>query len=294
MRIFITGASGFIGSAVTNELLSSGHEVIGLARSDESATAITKAGASVLRGSLEDTECLKKGAREADGVIHLAFVHDSTNMENAVRIDAQAVEAFGSVLEGTDKPLLIASGTPPIPGRKATEHDPSPAKGPAAGRGITAQSVVDMSKRGIRSSVVRMPRSVHGEGDIHGLIPQIIKMARAKGFCPYVGDGSNRWPAVHILDVAQLARLAIEEAPAGSVLHAVGDDGVPVHDFVDVIGKRLNVPVKSSTPEELGFLGMILSIDQPASSKITQELLHWKPTHVGLIGDLDQGHYFNN
>jgi nucleoside-diphosphate-sugar epimerase len=292
MRVFVTGASGWIGSAVVPELISAGHQVLGLARSGSSAAAIAATGAEVLRGDLDDPDTLRAGAAGSDGVIHLAFIHDSTQMEASVQADARAIEAMGAALEGSGKPLVIASGTPAAPGRVATERDEIPSFGPAAGRSANALAALGMAARGVRSSVVRMPRSVHGEGDHHGLIARLIGIARDKGVSGYVGDGSSRWPAVHVLDAAHLVRLAVEQAPAGSVWHAVADEGVPVGDFAAVIGRHLDLPAASRPAEDFGFLRMVLAVDQPASSVLTRELLGWRPVQPGLIEDLDKGHYF--
>ena len=292
MRVFVTGASGWIGSAVLPELVGAGHQVLGLARSDRSASAGAAAGADVLRGDLEDLDALRTGAAGCDGVIHLAFIHDFSQMELATQVDARAIGAIGAALEGSDKPLIVASGTPALPGAVATERDHAPAVGPMAGRVTTADTVLEMADRGIRSCVVRLPRSVHGDGDRTGLIARLIDLDREKGVSGYVEDGSARWPAVHVLDAAQLFRLAVERAPAGSVLHAVGDEGVPIREIADVIGRHLNLTPTSLRAEELGFLGRILSADQPASSAISQQLLEWQPAHPGLIEDLAAGHYF--
>lgn len=219
-------------------------------------------------------------------------MHDFTQMEASVQADARAVEALGAALEGTGKALVIASGTPSVPGGVATERDNPAIGGPVGGRVTTAQAVLDMAARGVRSSVVRMPRSVHGEGDHHGLIARLIGIARDKGASCYVGDGSSRWPAVHVLDAAPLVRLAVERAPAGAVLHAVADEGIPTRDFAAVIGRHLDLPAVSVPAEDLGFLGWVMSFDQPASSTLTRELLGWQPTQPELIEDLDKGHYF--
>src|SRR5690242_2546435 len=292
MRVFVTGASGWIGSAVVPELIGAGHQVLGLSRSDSSAAAIAAAGAEVLRGDLDDLDALRTGAASSDGVIHLAFIHDFTDFEMSVSADRRAIEAMGAALEGSGKPLVIASGTPALPGRAATERDQPAPGSPGAGRAANAQAALGMAARGVRSSVVGLPRTVHGDGDHHGFIARLIAIARDTGVSGYVGDGSARWPAVHVLDAAHLFRLAAEEAPAGSRLHAVGDEGVPVRDIAEVIGRHLNLPAVSAPAGDFGFLGQILAVDQPASSALTRELLGWRPVQPGLIDDLDKGHYF--
>jgi nucleoside-diphosphate-sugar epimerase len=292
MRIFVTGASGWIGSAVVPELIGAGHQVLGFARSDSSAAAITAAGAEVLRGDLHNLDALHAGAAGCDGVIHLAFIHDFTDFEASVSADRRAIETMGAALEGSGKPLVIASGTPAVPGHVATERDESAPGSPVAGRAANARAALNMAARGVRSSVVGLPRTVHGEGD-HGFIARLVGIARDKDVSGYVGDGSSRWPAVHVLDAAHLFRLAAEQAPAGSRLHAVGDEGVPVRDIAEVIGRHLNLPVASVPAGDFGFLGQILAVDQPASSAQTRELLRWRPVQPGLIDDLDKGHYFS-
>jgi nucleoside-diphosphate-sugar epimerase len=292
MRVFVTGASGWIGSAVVPELTGAGHQVLGLARSDSSAATITAAGAEVLRGDLDDLDTLRAGAASSDGVIHLAFIHDFADFEASVGADRRAIETMGAALEGSGKPLVIASGSPALPGRVATERDDSAPGSPVAARAANARAALDMAARGVRSSVVGLPRTVHGDGDRHGFIARLIGTARDKGVSGYVGDGSSRWPAVHVLDAAHLFRLAAEQAPPGSRLHAVADEGVPTRDIAEVIGRHLNLPVASVPAEDFGWLGMIFAIDQPASSALTRELLGWRPVQPGLIEDLDKGHYF--
>jgi len=292
MRVFVTGASGWIGSAVVPELLGAGHQVLGLARSDSSAAAIAAAGAEVVRGDLDDLGALRAGVASSGGVIHLAFIHDFTDFEASVGADRRAIETMGAALEGSGKPLVIASGTPAVPGHVATERDESASGSPVAGRLANAQAALGMAARGVRSSVVGLPRTVHGDGDHHGFIARLIGIARDKGVSGYVGDGSSRWPAVHVLDAAHLFRLAVEQAPAGSRLHAVGDEAVPTRDIAEVIGRHLNLPTASVPAEDFGWLGQILAIDQPASSAQTRELLGWRPVQPGLIDDLDKGHYF--
>jgi nucleoside-diphosphate-sugar epimerase len=308
MRVFVTGASGWIGSAVVEELIDSGHEVIGLARSDDSAAAIVAAGAEAHRGSLDDLESLKSGAAASDGVIHLAFNHDlafSGNFKAAADADRRAIEVFADVLAGSNRPLVIASGTLGLNvGRVATEldgHDvatqtqlASHGEGPRT-RHETAEFTLALASRDIRSSIVRLPPTNHGDGDL-GFIATLIGIARAKGVAGYLGDGSNRWPAVHRLDSAHLFRLAVESAPAGSTLHAVADQGVPFRDIAAAMGRHLNVPVEAipadKAPEHFTWLAGFVGIDSPASSAITRELMSWEPTRLGLIDDLDEGHYF--
>ncbi len=307
MRIFVTGASGWIGSAVVPELLDAGHEVVGLARSDASAAALTAAGAAAHRGTLDDLESLRDAAAASDGVIHLAFKHDiafSGDFQGAADADRRAVETFGEALAGSDRPFVIASGTLGLaPGRVATErdgHGRDPAVAALGGgpqtRRATAELVLSLASRGARSSVVRLPPTNHGDGD-HGFLAALVGIARDKGVSGYIGDGSNRWPAVHRLDSARLFRLALEKAPAGSTLHGIADEGVPIRDIAEVIGRHLNLPVASISPqnaaEHFAWLAGFVATDSPASSALTRELMGWQPTHPGLIDDLDQGHYFH-
>ncbi len=306
MRVFVTGASGWIGSAVVPELLGAGHQVVGLARSDASAAALVATGAEVHRGTLDDLDALRDAAGATDGVIHLAFKHDLAfggDFQGAADADRRAVEAIGDALAGSDRPFLIASGTlGVVPGRVASEqdgHGPASAMATFGGgpqtRWETAELVLSLSSRGVRSSVVRLPPTNHGDGD-NGFIATLVGIAREKGVSGYIGDGTNRWPAVHRLDSARLFRLALEQAPAGSTLHAVADEGVPIRDIAEVIGRHLELPVVSISPEDAGehftWLAGFLAIDAPASSAQTRELLGWQPTEPGLIADLDQGHYF--
>ena len=293
MRIFVTGASGWIGSAVVPELISAGHQVLGLARSDASAQAVADMGAEVLRGDLNDTDVLRAGALDSDGVIHLAFVVPSVS-EAATRTDAKAIETFAASLAGSGKPLVISGANAgharPARDRTRRTHRRRAHRGPHQ---PTCRPRSPPRSRGVRSCLVMLPRSVHGQGERHGFIPQLIATARAKGVSGYIGDGTSRWPAVHVKDAASLYRLAVEQAPAGAVLNAVGDEGVPVREIAEAIGRHLNLPARSLPAEEFGgMLVPLLSTDMPASSTITQELLGWKPTHPGLIEDIEQGHYF--
>jgi nucleoside-diphosphate-sugar epimerase len=293
MRIFVTGASGWIGSAVVPELIGAGHQVLGLARSDASAAAVAGLGAEVLRGDLTDLDVLRAGALDSDGVIHLAFMVPSVS-EAATRTDARAIETFAAALAGSSQPLVVSGGTLVRPGRPATERDELIAAGPIAARITNMQAALAAAGRGVRSCLVMLPRSVHGAGDRHGFVPQLIALARAKGVSGYLGDGTSRWPAVHVQDAAVLYRLAVEQAPAGAVLHAVGDEGVPVREIAEAIGRHLNLPARSlPAAAYAGMLVHLLSTDMPASSTITRELMGWKPTHPGLIEDIEQGHYFS-
>jgi nucleoside-diphosphate-sugar epimerase len=306
MRVFVTGASGWIGSAVVPELIGAGHEVVGLARSDASATALTAAGAQVQRGTIDDLDILRGAAAASDGVIHLAFKHDiafSGGFEAAAGADRRAVETFGDALAGSGRPFVIASGTLMVaPGRVATERDgrdPGSAAhlsgGPHA-RATTALQTLSLAARGVRSSVLRLPPTVHGDGD-HGFMAALVGIARDSGVSGYIGDGANRWPAGHRLDAAHLFRLATEHAPAGSVLHAVADEGVPVRDIAEVIGRHLGLPVVSVPAEQAAehfrWLAPFIGADAPASSALTRELLGWQPTQPGLLEDLGKGHYFD-
>ncbi|MBM9504034.1 SDR family oxidoreductase [Actinacidiphila acididurans] len=289
MRIFVTGASGWIGSAVVPELIGAGHQVLGLARSDASAAAVADMGAQVLRGDLNDTATLRAGALDSDGVIHLAFERGT----QATQTDARAIETFATGLAGSGKPLVISGATMVTPGRPSTERDELIAAGPVAARITTMRAALAAADNGVRSCLVMLPRSVHGRGERHGFVPQLIAMARAKGVSGYIGDGTSRWPAVHVKDAATLYRLAVEQAPAGAVLNAVGDEGVPVREIAETIGRHLNLPARSLPAGEYeGIHVPLLTTDAPASSTITQDLLGWKPTHPGLIEDIEQGHYF--
>jgi nucleoside-diphosphate-sugar epimerase len=298
MHVFVTGASGHIGSAVVTELLETGHQVTGLARSDKSAAALTAMGAKPHRGDLEDLDSLRVAAAAADGVIHLAYRHDDFDSDfvGAAETDLRAVEAMGEALVGSDRPFVNTSGTLLLAliaqGRVATENDTAEG-GP---RIDSENATIALAERGVRSSVIRLSPLVHSTLDHRGFAHRLINIAREKGFSAFVGDGSNRWPGVHTLDAAHLYRLALEAAPGGTRLHGVADEGVPFRDITAVIGRHLGVPVVSISPEEagehFGFLSAFASFDNPTSSALTQKVLDWHPEHPGLIEDLNEGHYF--
>jgi nucleoside-diphosphate-sugar epimerase len=291
MRVFVTGATGFIGSAVVPELLKAGHQVLGLTRSDAGAKALAAAGAEVHRGSLEDLESLRRGAADSDGVIHLAFIHDYSKFKENCEIDKRAIEALGSVLAGSDRPLIVASTTGGLsaPGQVATEEHVVPAKSPFPR--VSEQTA--LSLKGVSASIMRLPQ-VHDTVK-QGLVTYAIAVAREKGVSAYVDNGANRWPAAHISDVGHLYRLALEKHEAGAKYHAVAEEGVPLREIAEVIGRGLKVPVKSIRPEEapahFGWLGMFASLDFPASSTITREKLGWHPTGPRLIADLIRMNY---
>ena len=300
MRVFVTGASGHIGSAVVPELQQAGHQVVGLARSDSSAAALAAAGAEVRRGDLDDLDGLREAAGAADGVIHLAFKHDlmgAGDMQGAADADFAAIKAMAAPLEGTGKPLVTTSGTlmlafAGITGRPGTEADVAP----GGGRADAENFVAGLAGRGVRSSAVRLPPIVHSSLDHHGFAHTLIGIARQAGVSAYVEDGANRWPSVHTLDAARVYRLALESAPAGSRLHAVADEGIPFRDIAAAIGRGAGVPVASisasDAAERFAFLGALVGVDNPTSSEVTRKVLGWEPAHPGLIEDLEHGHYF--
>ena len=293
MRVFVTGATGFIGSAIVHDLLEAGHQVLGLARSEAGAASLAAAGAAVHRGSLEDLASLQRGAAAADGVIHTAFVHDFSRYAASAELDVIAIEAMAQTLAGSNKPLVVTSGTLGLPpGRAGTEDDAAASSSPRR----SESAAVAAAALGVRAMVVRLPPSVHGDGD-HGFVPMLIARARELGVATVIGDGTNRWPAVHRLDAARLFRLALEQGTATARFHGVADEGIPVRAIAERIGHRLGVPVVSTTAEaaaeDLGFIGRVLAMDGPASSALTQARLGWRPTQPGLLLDLEQGRYFD-
>ncbi|BBX63497.1 putative NAD-dependent epimerase/dehydratase [Mycobacterium saskatchewanense] len=295
MDVFVTGATGHIGSAVVDELLDAGHRVTGLARSDEGVAALTAKGVTAYRGELDDPDGLRSAAAAADGVIHLAFRHDFDDFLGAAETDLRAVEAMGEALVGSDRPFVSTSGTLSLPlfghGGAATEYDTMPG-GP---RIDSENAVIALAERGVRSSVNRLAPLVHSDLDHHGFINHLITTAGATGMSAYIGDGTNRWPGVHTRDAARLYRLALEKAPTGTRLHGVADEGVPFRDIAAVIGRHLNLPAVSIPAEQaghFGFLALFASLDNPTSSELTRKTLDWQPEWPGLIEDLDAGHYF--
>jgi nucleoside-diphosphate-sugar epimerase len=308
MRVFVTGATGFIGTAIVSELIGAGHQVLGLVRSDAAAASLKAVGAEVHRGTLDDLDSLKRGGEASDGVIHAAFVHDflsdnsvgdfSSLYAAAAETDRRAIETLGLALASSDRPLVVTSGTALLaPNRLGTEDDgPDPASS-AAPRIASEETTLSMASRGVRASVMRLPPSVHGDGD-RGFVPGLINFAREKGVSGYVGEGFNRWPTVHRLDAAVLYRLALESAPAGSRLHAVAEEGVPLRDVAIAIGRHLKVPVVSVPSEgvgdHFGWLVNFIAVDNPTSSSLTRKRLGWRPAHRDLIQDLEQGSYFDS
>ncbi len=296
MRIFVTGATGYIGSAIIQELHEAGHQVTGLSRSNEAARKLVAAGIEAHMGALDDVDSLRRGAAASDGVIHLAYNHDFSAYATAGETDRQAVAALGSALIGSDRPFVITSGiTVLTPGRIATEEDALDRNAASAPRIPSEEVMQALAAQGVRTSVVRLSPSVHGEGD-YGFVPTLIGIAREKGVSAYIGEGTNRWPAVHRLDAAHLFRLALEKGTARARFHGVADEGIPVRDIAAIIGRHLNVPVVSKSAEEatdhFGWLGAFLRVDCPASSALTQQQLGWHPSQPSLLADLDEGHYF--
>lgn len=293
MRIFITGAAGFIGTATTRELIANGHTVVGLARSDANAQALKELGATVHRGSLEDLDSLREGARQADGTIHLAFIHDFSRFAENGQIDKRAIDAMGEALKGTGKPFIVTSGTLLVaPGRTATEED---AVVPGFPR-VSETAGLAFATRGVRAMAVRLPQ-VHGGDGKCGLVNWLLDIARKKGVSAYIGDGANRWSAAHRLDVARLYRLALENGLAGTSYHAVADEGVTARDIAEIVGRQLDLPVVSIAPQQaqahFGVMAMFAGMDGPASSALTQAWLGWKPTQIGMIADISRPGYFS-
>jgi nucleoside-diphosphate-sugar epimerase len=298
MRVFLTGATGFVGSAIVQELINAGHQVVGLARSEASAAALAAAGAEVHHGALNDVNSLKRGAAASDGVIHTAYIHDFSNIAASGVTDRLAVEALASALADSGRPLVITSGIAALtPGRLRTELDAPNPQSAGKHRIPSEEVAIAMASSGVRTSVVRLPPSVHDHGD-HGFVPALIGIARQKGVSAYIGDGANRWPAVHRQDAARVFRLALEKGTAGSVFHAIGDEGIATRDIAEVIGRQLNLPVVAKSPAEVAehfsWLGHFFGTDCPASGALTQEWLEWRPEHPGLIQDLEQGSYFKD
>lgn len=291
MRVFLTGASGFIGSAIVPELFRAGHRVLGLARSDASAARLAAAGVDVHRGALTDLDGLRRGAAACDGVIHCAFSHDDlTDYAGNCEKDRRAIEALGGTLAGSDRPLVITSGLAAFTPGRLTEDEVLDVS-ISGERAASEQLALSFASRGVRVSSLRLPPSVHGDGD-HGFVPMLIEAARRTGRSGYVGDGEGRWPAVHLLDAARLYVLALERAPAGARLHAVGDEGIRTRDIAGVIGRKLGLPVESVPSDHFGWVGMFFALDTPASSALTQARFGWKPEQPGLLADLERGTYF--
>jgi nucleoside-diphosphate-sugar epimerase len=295
MRVFVTGATGFVGSAVVNELIDAGHNVLGLARSETGAASLAATGAEVHRGSLDDLESLKRGVAKADAVIHTAFNHDFSKFKASCEADRGIIEALGAPLAGSSRPLIVTSATGLLASpRLATESD-LPAPDSPNPRVASEQAAASLAARGVNVSLMRLPPSVHGDGD-HGFVPLLIDIARKQGEAAFVGDGANLWPAVHRLDAARLYRLALEHGARAPHYHAVAEEGVPMRDIANVIGRRLNLPIVSKTKEEaaehFGWFAHFAALNNPSSSHRTRELLGWQPTHQGLIADLEGPGYF--
>jgi nucleoside-diphosphate-sugar epimerase len=295
MRVFVTGASGFIGSNVVPELIEHGHTVLGLARSDDGAAKVEAMGAEVLRGDIYDLDSIRKGAADSEGVIHLAFNHDFSTFVENMQQDRTVIEAIADVLTGTDFPLSIASGVAGLKiGAVSTELDGQTVEeGPAGIRRNTGIYTLGLKTHGIRSSIVRLAPTVHNQSK-EGFVGHMVDVSRESGVAGYVGDGSQRWPAVNVTDAASLFRLAVENAPAGSTLHGVGEGAVTIRSIAETIGRHLALPVQSVEAEHYGWLGSFVSLDTPSSNDLTRELLGWEPTHAGLIEDLDNGHWFDD
>ncbi|RFZ81734.1 SDR family oxidoreductase [Mucilaginibacter terrenus] len=298
MRVFVTGASGFVGSAVVQELIAAGHQVLGLARSDASAQALIAAGADAHRGDIDDLESLKQGAAQCDGVIHTAFNHDFSKYKANCEADRHIIIAMGSVLEGSQRPLIVTSGTALVAGNGIATEDSKPAvTSDIIPRLASDEAAAVVAARGVNVSVVRLSPSVHGDGD-HGFVPTLINIAREKGIVAYVNEGANRWPAVHRLDAARLYRLALEKGAANAIYHGAAEEGVPMREIAEVISKHLNVPAVSQTPEEAAahfdWIAHFVAIDNPTSFQKTKHTLGWEPTHVSLLEDLENGTYFQS